>query len=197
MSSSLTDLQRAFWGTTDQELATLQALVNAGLSSSDLASSLAQSPLFIGQGLLQIAGGSPATGTIGAAYSTRTRVWLIDAASEEALTTTAVIPPSWTTGDVYLWWVNTVAAAGNVIWRSYINGFADGEDSTVGAITTPDVTVAAPATVGPTRRTLLVANTPLVGDELTRFTVERGASLAGDTLTNDVGVFAFEIVRTT
>lgn len=105
-----------------------------------------------------------------------------------------MIPGRWATMDIYIWWSNAGAGAGNVRWDMATGGYGDNEttDSGGGSETT---IVAAPARYVPRRlkvNTTAVTVTPF---KFQRIMIARIKSGGTDTLTNDVGLIGVELVR--
>jgi hypothetical protein len=122
--------------------------------------------------------------------------WLFDASAVEAVITSAMFPPWWNTCNAYVRWANAGAGTGDVTWfirydfvstgdtfGTYTNMFGAG--STAGALNVVMNTIITSATIAN------IANSPLV------FRVERNATNASDTLTNDAKLIGVEFVRVT
>lgn len=138
---------------------------------------------------LEIVGGTPALTVVQS-----TPVWLFDAAAVETVGTQIELPAWWDTCDVYFWWANAGAGAGDVVWAFRYDFIAAGQtlgtyssmfkQATAGA---QDVVVALPQDGDLTN----VANQPML------VRVERTANNASDTLANDAELIGIEFVHLT
>lgn len=121
--------------------------------------------------------------------------WLLDPASNEAITAEIPVPEHWTSIiAIEPWWVQTTGDSGNVVWRtnvfnlSHNNSLTSGGGSTVTSAASPTSTTAARV------RTTTIATALTVDPiKLPRIWLQRFASDAGDTYPADVGVIGIKI----
>lgn len=138
---------------------------------------------------------SPAMGTLGNATSgaNRTAAMLFDASAFETVSATIIMPIGWATFSTHLWWANAGAGAGDVTWVHYNDQFSD-----------TDTTDAAPAGTFVTStaglqyvlvRSSFSGTTSATAGQLVRLNIARSATSGSDTLANDAGLVAVELVR--
>jgi hypothetical protein len=139
--------------------------------------------------------GSPTLLTVGNASTGANRVvaWLFDAASNETISTTTIIPPGWASLSVHLWWSNAGAGAGDVVWYFYHDLFADGDDTDTNTLVTASA-VAAPLQYV-AKRQAFSGTVSVTAGQLLKTAIFRFASDATDTLANDAAVIGLELVR--
>jgi hypothetical protein len=127
-----------------------------------------------------------------AAAATFWPVWLLDAATTEAVSGVIRTPGDWTTVNIVLWWINAGTGAGDVRLRAVTRN--EGNGGVLGADANAYVTVAAQL------QNKLVATTLATGiavDDLKVFlaSIERPGADALDTLANDIGVVSILISK--
>jgi hypothetical protein len=103
----------------------------------------------------------------------------------------------WSTFNIYLWWANLGAGAGDVRFRASMESFAAGGSFAISVYAgKPAVTVTA-AAQGVLTRTLLTGTETVPSSGLVRLTTQRNGQAAADTLGNALGLYAVELVRVT
>lgn len=139
--------------------------------------------------------GSAVMGTLGNASSgtNRTPAMLFDAASFEFAVGVFVMPPGWSTFSTHLWWSNAGAGTGDVSWVHYNDQFSSGDTSDA-APTGTFVTPTAPLQYV-LLRTSFSGTTSATAGQLVRVTIMRNGPSGTDTLANDAGLVAIELVR--
>lgn len=141
----------------------------------------------LGVGDFDILSGTPAL----VSYRTsRGITYAFDAAADEIIAGSAKVPDYAKQADVYVWWTNLGAGAGDVVWSLNYNTFADGDDSDV-ADAGLAATVTAPAQDFIKRTSLGIAT--VVGGEFLSLRMSRTGTDVADTLGNDAGVMFIEI----
>lgn len=158
---------------------------------------LASNALWVPAGAMAPQSGSPTLGTLGATASTfeRTGVWLLDPDAIENVEATVIIPQGWTTANVFLWWSNADAGAGDVRWSVFGRAYADATTTAATTLTLSTTTITAPAQYIAQRSQVGTNVTSMSAGTVYRISVTRSATNVADTLTNDVGVIGLEIVR--
>lgn len=141
---------------------------------------------FIGPAEMWNTAGSPSLAGAGTS-GRRSLSWLCDAASEEGVGNTIMLPVDWTTISVVLYWANEGAGAGDVVWRMDYTQYVAGATADAAETTGANVTATAGA------QNVLVASTlhaalSVDPSKLFRFEVTRTAADAADTLANDAGI---------
>jgi hypothetical protein len=136
--------------------------------------------------------GSP---TLTGASSTGHPVWNLDAATVERVGSVIPrFPAHWTTYNIDLWWTNSGAGSGDVVWRyDYLN-VSDGDS--LDTLTSASQVVAAAPAQNILEVTSLATGlaVPAAGDALSA-TVLRNASSAFDTLANDASVYLLHLSK--
>jgi hypothetical protein len=135
------------------------------------------------------------TPTITGASGTGHVLRLMDATNVERVgSVIPEIPAHWTTYDVDLWWTNSGAGSGAVVWR--YDYLAVGDGVSLGTLTTltPVVATAPAQNVLEVTRLATGLAVPAAGKALSA-TVVRDASNASDTLTNDAGVYLLHLSK--
>jgi hypothetical protein len=117
-------------------------------------------------------------------------VWLLDAATQEGAGGAIELPSDWATVNVFAWWENAGAGAGDVVLFGADVAWTDGGTST--GTNGAGVTATAAAQNVPKRTQLL---TGISTTNRKAWAVYRSAANAGDTLANDIAVLALEIVK--
>lgn len=134
--------------------------------------------------------GTPAS----AALSSTAHYLLFDAAAIEASAGSFIPPAHWASTHVDLYWVNAVAAAGDVVWRLDWKSAGDGELVT-GPTAAPQVTAAAPEATGTVEVTRIGSAIAYTPGEYGLVKIQRRATDAADTLANDAGVLGILLSR--
>jgi hypothetical protein len=127
-----------------------------------------------------------------AAAATFWPVWLLDAASTEAVSGVIRTPGDWATVNIVLWWINAGTGTGDARVRVVTRNQGNGE--LLAADANPYLTLTAAG------QNVLVATTLATGvtvDSLKVFlaSIERSGADALDTLANDIGVVAVLIQK--
>lgn len=135
---------------------------------------------------MELIGGTPALAVVQS-----TPVWLFDAAVAETVGFQVQLPAWWNTFEVYYWWANAGAGAGDVVWALRYDFIAAGQ--TLGTYTSAFVTHTAGLqdVVVTSSRLALVTN---VTDQVILVRVERNATNGADTLANDAELIGVEFV---
>lgn len=134
-----------------------------------------------------VGGGTPSLS--GDATSSDLVWWALDAAANEHVGTTALIPEDWQTYDVYLWWSNAGAGAGDVRWHVLAGGLVDASS----IATTDGIFVTTAPALNVLKRTVTRVGLTAPASRLAAFRVFRQASDASDTLANDAGFIGLEL----
>jgi len=155
---------------------------------------LASDVLWISGSAMSATSGSPIVNQVGAGnFWARKAVMLMDSAALEIVQATVIIPPGWSTANMYLWWTNAGAGSGNVRLAVWDWDISDGNSIDGDDLIYLD-NVAAPAQLV-AERTLIAGTRPVTGNALLSFQIARVGDDVADTLANDVGVIGFELVR--
>jgi hypothetical protein len=150
-------------------------------------------PFVFHAGDLEITDGAPTRdGLISSVYWS---VWLLDAATVEGVGAVGLVPASWATVGIDIWWTNAGAGSGNVRWEVFFDDKADA--ATLATITADhDAAIAAPAQ-NVLKKSTVVASHAVVPGELFNVNVRRDAADAADTLANDCALLAVVVRRVT
>lgn len=124
--------------------------------------------------------------------ATNWTAWLFDSSSIETITTSLVLPDSWTTYDVSIYWTNAGAGSGSVVWYHGGTSAIDGGNLTSGHAET-GTTIAAPAQNILKISTVQAGVTASAGVNNSR--LFRFASDGNDTLGNDAAVLGVLFVK--
>lgn len=153
--------------------------------------------LWLPAGQFDILAGSPSTGTLGNATLSTNRqpVWLLDQSSVETVGTSVLQPANWATFDVYVWWSNAGAGAGDVVWQYNLATFANAETTDSNVPSGHSGTFTAPLQYVAQRDKLSTSARNASPGEILKVAISRVASVAGDTLANDCGLIGVELVR--
>jgi hypothetical protein len=109
--------------------------------------------------------------------------WLLDSASIELVSTTFLLPTSWNTYDVYLWWANDGAGTGDV--KLAVNQYTVTTTGSFYGTLAKTVTASAQNTLVHTK----MNNTAIsVVADMLMFNMRRDGDDAADTLGNDIAV---------
>jgi hypothetical protein len=141
--------------------------------------------------------GSPTLSTLNtSAAASKTAAFLMDSATTEGITGSFITPASWSTIDLYVWWSNAGAGSGDVAWAMADDTFgdADSTDAHTGYQPSP-AAIAAPAQFVIKRSKFNTSARGVTSNEMHRVQILRYGADAADTLGNDIGVLALEIVR--
>lgn len=124
--------------------------------------------------------------------NTGTPVWLLDAATQELLSTVVRVPEGWTNADVVLWWMNVGAGAGAVQWRFDHNELV--QSAAIPTNDTADTQLTVPA-LGQwvIEQTVLKSGIPVSPSALLRLELYRFGAHSADTLANDAGVIGVTV----
>lgn len=141
----------------------------------------------LGAADMRAVGGSPSEGTVGGHTS-----WLLDASAVEDVSGAVLFPGHWATYDVYVWWYNAGAGSGDVRLFAMKSAYSDGGPPVTGFF--GGVTATA-GTQNLYKRTQLSTGVSVATSGLSNFGVRRLANDAADTLANDIGVLAIELVK--
>jgi len=138
--------------------------------------------------------GSPAISDSAQGQSAkRISSWELDASTAEAITTTCQLPPAWGAFSLDVYWANSGAEAGDVVWSPQHYQVGAGTD--MGASETIGDNVVATAGLV----SVCVVTTVLTGVAITanvlRIELLRNATNAADTLANDCGVIGCMVRR--
>lgn len=117
--------------------------------------------------------------------------WNLDAATDESVVGSVLVPSGVTTAGIYLWWTNPGAGTGDVVWRVDWNVKGDGEDLSTG-LSFPTVTATAPSQDVVEVTTIATGLTVTPGD-LMALKPYRDADNASDTLANDAAFMGIEL----
>lgn len=135
--------------------------------------------------------GSPA----GAVIDTMTRVWALDAASQEGIAAGFIVPNDWSSGSITakVYWAKSTSASGNVKWRWRRGAIAAGE--AIGAAGNDEITVSSSDTSGVLQIDSFSAFTVSAGDFI-GMAIVRVAADAADTYGADAYLVGVEIEYT-
>lgn len=136
-------------------------------------------------------GGAPSL--TGAGGAGAVQGWLLDATTQEGVVTTVVLPSTWQTMHVDLWWSNNGAGTGDVRWRFDLVRH-DAGSATLTTITNGSQTITAAAqNVFTVSR--MATSLALVNGAQYRVHPIRVAADAADTLANDVLMIGIKLTR--
>lgn len=121
--------------------------------------------------------------------------WLLDPASNEAITAEFAVPEHWTTiTSIEPWWVQTTADSGNVVWRTNIFNLSHNNSLTSGGGSTVTSSASSASTTTARVRVSTIATSLNVDPiKLQRIWLQRFASDSDDTYPADVGVIGIKI----
>ena len=119
--------------------------------------------------------------------------WSLDTTSDETVTATTMLPDSWDTFAVDLYWSNVSTGAGGVRWDVNYESLATG--AAPGAGTTVSATSTASTTAGLVVVERMTAVAATVVGRLLRVRVNRDADHAGDTMANDASFHGLLLTR--
>jgi hypothetical protein len=167
-------------GDLDDLRSTALARISGGMSTN----------LFLGAPQLAATDGTPTLdGLIAAVYWP---VWLLDAASQEAVAGSVLLPTAWASIDLDLWWTNAGAGVGNVVFDARANNFGDTE--TISAPGAGVSTVAAPAQ-NVIKKSAVRSGVSVTAGEILAVIVFRDGANGADTLANDIGIIGINVRR--
>lgn len=143
------------------------------------------------------AGGVPTLTVAGSGNFTA--AWLFDASAVETIAGSVVLPTTWNTFAVDLYWMNEGAGAGNVEWIVFygLDNAGDNVDSSGGGTYVARISAAdiQDDLVVSTMQSAGVDAAISYGDQLFSFIVRRDASAGGDTLGNDAALIGVLLRR--
>jgi hypothetical protein len=150
-------------------------------------------PFVFHAGDMEITDGAPTRdGLISSIYWS---AWLLDAATVEGVGAVGMVPTSWATVGVDIWWTNAGAGSGNVRWEVFFDDKADA--ATLATHTADhDAAIAAPSQ-NVLKKSVVVASHAVVPGELFNVMVRRDAADGADTLANDAALLAVVVRRVT
>lgn len=131
--------------------------------------------------------GSPAESNLSSVVG-----WRLDSASSEVVGDTRIFPDHWSTYDVYAWWSNTSASAGDVVLEFSHQTFSDGDSLGGSTIATQTVAAAGSSTA---KRTSMVSGVAAVSGDAVKLKMGRLGADGSDTLANDILLIGVEYVR--
>lgn len=127
------------------------------------------------------------------AASGTTPHWLLDSAASETIAALTRIPAHWTTFNVVFWWFNVSGGgAGDVRWSFEYLAVTDGMTITDAS---SSASVTATALAAQVVESTVVASGLTAPNGLMRLRPMRLGAHAADTLGNDVGLFAVQLVK--
>lgn len=191
--------------TTDGDVLTRAAGAPARITRADLAQDsafssryvpLASDRIFLGTNSWGVMTGNPVVGTLGNATNAqqRTSAMLLDGTSNEGIITSFVMPTGWASASFHIWWSNAGAGSGDIYWTINALNMADAATSDAFGSTIYNGAVTAPAQYV-VKRTSGTGTLTATAGQLVRLNIIRLPGDPGDTLTNDIGVIAVEVVR--
>lgn len=126
------------------------------------------------------------TGTPSLSTTTTARwpAWFLDAATREGASTSLMLPTTWTSMTVKVYWANGGAGAGSVVWSLIHEQRGAGETLDAADVTESNVTAAADAQ-NVVVVTTLRSGLAVTGTEPIALRLDRVSTDAADTLAND------------
>lgn len=122
--------------------------------------------------------------------------WLFDAAAVESVGMSFSVPTGWNTIKYSIYWANSVASAGDVVWRSFHNNFAAGTDVQAAGASEGSITSTALG-AGLGIKVQLATGLAVTPGNLQGLRIDRLATDVGDTVANDVWLFGVDIEKLT
>lgn len=120
--------------------------------------------------------------------------WLLDATTNEGLTTTLLFPSAWATFHMDFWWANAGAGAGDARVRGLVNTVAIGS-ATETTLATGTGTVVTAGVQHAVIKTRVQTGVVVTAGALHAIMPRRNAADAADTLANDIAFIGMELVR--
>lgn len=156
---------------------------------------LASDRLWLSAQEFSISVNTPSLGDLGSAGAgnQRTTAWLFDSGVAEAVGGFFMMPVGWATADMFVWWSNAGAGAGDVVWSFGTLTLVNTTNSDA-AGTLSSSTITAPAQYVVKRSAGPTAITATAG-QVVRLMLRREGANAADTLGNDAGLLGVELVR--
>lgn len=144
----------------------------------------------VGAGKMSGAGGSPSLSNVN-----RHGVYMLDASTDEWVTTDVDIPKEWQTANLKLRYINGGAGSGDVVWLGHIDKANSASDS-VSAPSGGSATTVTATAQNQIDEVTLQTNVSLSGhDGLVTVAIQRDADNIADTLANDAGVVCIILER--
>jgi len=171
---------------TTSDQATTKGQVDAALA---LKAPLA-TPITLGAAALGLVLGAPSLDRV----NFRQPAWLLDSSLNEWVGAETLVPASWATVNLHLWWCNVGAGSGDVVFAGSGKSIEAGETLNASGTNIIPVTVTSPAQYV-AGRTTIYYGFPVTPGELLWLRFGRNGTDAADTLGNDIGLLALEITR--
>lgn len=138
--------------------------------------------------------GSAVTGSPALTNASEATCWALDSASSEDVGFSFTIPKGWKKADIQIRWTNLGAGSGDVVFDLFANNRNDGE--TIGSsVVSQTKTITAPAQNVLSIDTVSTSSISVSENRLFTVRVRRDGGNVSDTLGNDCGLIAVNLIK--